>query len=126
MRNQLPKDFESKLMESELKDSMLFSNSSFGNLNVLAYRALHKYTPRDLLIQSLSVRELSFTRNLSVRLIRLYQSRVSPKLGNRCVFDPSCSHFAEYQIRRLGLVKALPLIFKRLLMCNASNGGTNL
>lgn len=126
MRNQLPEHFESKLLESELDDSTSFSENGFGNLNVLAYRALHKYTPRDLLIQSLNVRELSFTSYLPVRLIRLYQRRVSPKLGNRCVFDPSCSHFAEYQIRRLGLIKALPLIFKRLMKCNATNGGTDL
>lgn len=126
MRNQISEDFESKLKASELDDFAMRSESTFNNLNVLAYRGIYKYTPRDLLIHSLSCRNLPFTSYLSIGLIRLYQRWISPKLGNRCVFDPSCSHFAEYQIRKIGFIKALPRIFNRLLRCNASNGGTDL
>ncbi|HCQ16660.1 MAG TPA: membrane protein insertion efficiency factor YidD, partial [Cryomorphaceae bacterium] len=48
------------------------------------------------------------------------------RLGNRCVFDPSCSHYAEQAFREKGFFKGVKLTLIRLRRCNPSNGGTDL
>jgi putative membrane protein insertion efficiency factor len=37
-------------------------------------------------------------------LIRLYQWTVSPLLGPRCRFHPSCSHYAHEAVGRFGVL----------------------
>ena len=39
-------------------------------------------------------------------LIRGYQLAISPMLGNRCRFHPSCSDYAIEALRRHGLLRA--------------------
>ena len=42
-------------------------------------------------------------------LIRLYQWTLSPYLGSRCRFYPSCSHYAHEAIGRFGVFAAVGL-----------------
>ena len=56
--------------------------------------------------------------------IRLYQRLVSPALGQRCKYHPSCSTYALQAIRRYGILRGLVLAGWRLLRCNPwSHGG---
>ncbi|MFI4849788.1 MAG: membrane protein insertion efficiency factor YidD [Gimesia chilikensis] len=36
---------------------------------------------------------------LAIKSLRWYRKYISPKLGSRCVFEPSCSHYAESAFR---------------------------
>ena len=57
-------------------------------------------------------------------LLRLYQSGLSPFLGSRCRFSPSCSAYLHEAIAQRGLVKGLCLGLRRLLRCHPfSDGG---
>ena len=63
-------------------------------------------------------------RWLAVLPIRAYQRIVSPMLGNRCRYYPSCSEYAAQAITRFGILRGLVLAGWRLLRCNPwSHGG---
>lgn len=51
-------------------------------------------------------------------LIRIYQRYISPFLGPRCRFYPTCSTYAGEAIRRFGMVRGGWLALSRLLRCN--------
>lgn len=56
--------------------------------------------------------------------LRAYQRLVSPLLGNRCKYYPSCSEYAVQAIERFGILRGLVLAGWRLLRCNPfSHGG---
>ena len=89
-------------------------------------RCLTGTTKMDAEIENLPiVSEPAFTR-LIINLIRLYQKNISPILGNRCVFEPSCSHFCELSIRNYGFTKGIFLTLKRLYRCRPGSGGVDL
>jgi uncharacterized protein len=58
-----------------------------------------------------------------IALIRFYQFVISPFLGSRCRFHPSCSDFALEALSRYGLVKGTWLAFKRLGCCHPWHPG---
>jgi len=58
-----------------------------------------------------------------VGLVRVYQLVVSPLLGPRCRFYPSCSSYAIQAVRRHGPVRGAGLAAWRLLRCNPWNPG---
>lgn len=59
-----------------------------------------------------------------IGLVRLYQIFVSPLLGPRCRFYPSCSHYAIEALQKKGLLKGSALAVWRILRCNPlSTGG---
>lgn len=63
-------------------------------------------------------------RWLVVLPIRAYQRVLSPMLGNRCRYYPSCSEYAAQAIGRFGILRGLVLAGWRLLRCNPwSDGG---
>ena len=56
--------------------------------------------------------------------LRLYRAVISPALGPRCRYYPSCSAYAEEAIREHGIVRGTGLGVWRLLRCNPfSHGG---
>ena len=58
--------------------------------------------------------------------IRLYQVLVSPLLGRRCKYHPSCSQYALDAFEEFGLVRGTVLACWRLLRCNPwSHGGVD-
>lgn len=59
--------------------------------------------------------------------LRVYQRVVSPLLGPRCRFYPSCSSYAHACVSNLGLWHALPLVIRRLGRCHPwHRGGVDL
>jgi putative membrane protein insertion efficiency factor len=67
---------------------------------------------------------VTLARRIAVLPIRLYQLVISPALGPRCKYEPSCSRYAVQAIRRYGVARGLVLAGWRLLRCNPwSHGG---
>ena len=66
-------------------------------------------------------------RRLFIRIIEVYQRRISPfisALGHNCKFYPSCSEYMKQAIEKYGIFKGFFLGFFRLLRCNPfSKGG---
>jgi len=55
--------------------------------------------------------------------IALYQRIVSPLLGPRCRFYPSCSQYAKQALLKHGLVRGVLLAVGRVARCNPWNPG---
>jgi len=62
-------------------------------------------------------------RSLLVATIRIYQNTLSPILGPRCRFYPSCSHYAVEAIERHGAARGSLLAAKRIVRCHPLNAG---
>ncbi len=59
-----------------------------------------------------------------VGIIRVYQRFLSPLLGPRCRYHPSCSEYAAQALQRHGILRGSLLASWRLLRCNPwSHGG---
>ena len=56
-------------------------------------------------------------------LIRAYRLLISPLLGNRCRFHPSCSEYALEALQRHGLWKGSRLALRRLGSCHPWHAG---
>ena len=59
---------------------------------------------------------------VAVRLVRGYQVALSPMLGGRCRFTPSCSHYAIEAFERRGALRGTWLTVRRLLRCHPWGG----
>ncbi len=55
--------------------------------------------------------------------IKSYQFIISPILGPRCRFIPSCSEYASEAILKHGVIRGVWLSSKRLVRCNPFNNG---
>ena len=66
---------------------------------------------------------VAMVRMLLVALIHLYQRAISPWLGPRCRFYPSCSHYAVEALETHGLARGVGLTARRLLRCHPFHPG---
>ena len=64
-------------------------------------------------------------QRLIISLIRGYQLFISPLLGQRCRFYPSCSRYAIEAVELHGALKGSWLSFKRIIKCHPLNPGGN-
>lgn len=55
--------------------------------------------------------------------IRFYQRRISPLMGARCIYTPTCSEYAYQAISRYGLVRGVWLGLRRILRCHPLHAG---
>lgn len=60
---------------------------------------------------------------LLLALLRFYRYAVSPLLGPRCRFFPSCSEYTAEAIQKYGALKGSLLAGKRLARCHPWNAG---
>ncbi len=60
---------------------------------------------------------------LLINLIKFYQYFISPLLGNRCRFYPSCSSYSQEAIQLHGTLKGLYLTLRRILKCHPFHQG---
>ena len=51
-------------------------------------------------------------------IIRFYQYFISPLLGNRCRFLPTCSEYFVEALKSQGLIIGIKLGLKRILKCH--------
>src|SRR2546426_4363882 len=79
----------------------------------------------------IAMRTISFPERLRGALVwmlaapvRVYRALVSPALGRRCKYEPTCSAYAIEALRTHGPLKGAALAAWRLLRCNPfSHGG---
>jgi len=62
-------------------------------------------------------------KTLLIGLLRGYQLMVSPMLGPRCRFYPSCSHYAIEALRVHGAARGAWLAARRVGRCHPFNPG---
>lgn len=60
---------------------------------------------------------------LFIALIKVYKRFISPLLGNRCRFYPTCSTYAIEAITKYGAVKGGFMSLKRIMRCHPFNPG---
>lgn len=68
----------------------------------------------------------SFWRKAAVLTLRTYRRMRPAVIGNRCVFEPSCSRYSELAFRTRSLPDAFRLTAGRLHRCRPGKGGLDL
>ncbi len=59
----------------------------------------------------------------AILLVRLYQKLISPWLGQRCRFHPSCSNYCIDALNQHGMVHGLWLGLRRICKCHPFHPG---
>jgi len=54
---------------------------------------------------------------MAAQLVRAYQLLISPVLGPRCRFHPTCSEYAREALQRFGLLRGGWLSIRRIVRC---------
>ncbi|MBR7164921.1 MAG: membrane protein insertion efficiency factor YidD [Clostridia bacterium] len=62
-------------------------------------------------------------KHVCIFFISLYQKFISPMIGPRCRFMPSCSHYSIEAYRKHGFFKGTVLTVWRILRCNPFGKG---
>ncbi|MGK9043372.1 membrane protein insertion efficiency factor YidD [Mammaliicoccus vitulinus] len=62
-------------------------------------------------------------KTLFIKLIRLYQSYISPLTPPTCRFQPTCSNYAVEAISEYGVIKGTWLGTKRIFKCHPFHPG---
>ena len=57
-------------------------------------------------------------KNILIFIIKIYQYLISPLLGNRCRFLPTCSEYFIEALKTQGLIRGFELGSKRILKCH--------
>ncbi len=60
---------------------------------------------------------------LFIFIIKFYKKYISPFLGRRCRFYPSCSSYSLEAIEKYGAIKGGYMSIKRILKCNPFHPG---
>ena len=60
---------------------------------------------------------------LLLALLSVYRRRLSPLLGPRCRFAPSCSAYAEQAVRLHGVLRGSWLALRRIARCHPFHPG---
>lgn len=59
---------------------------------------------------------------IALSALQLYQQRISPLIGPKCGFKPSCSRYSAHAIRHYGMLRGLVMTADRLLRCHYCAG----
>lgn len=55
--------------------------------------------------------------------IKSYQILISPLIGSKCRYQPTCSHYAAQAIDRFGTIKGSAMAIKRIARCHPWHEG---
>ncbi|MDQ2993811.1 MAG: membrane protein insertion efficiency factor YidD [Pseudomonadota bacterium] len=75
------------------------------------------------MVQTVVAKNRTAVKTVLFGLIRGYQLLISPVLGQRCRFHPTCSHYATQAIMQHGTSKGLWLSLRRLMKCHPFHPG---
>lgn len=89
-------------------------------------RKLTGTTKMDAEINALPIPRNPIFVKLAILFLRGYRKYRPRSIGNRCVFEPSCSHYSELVVRENGVLIGISLTTKRLLRCRPGAGGIDL
>lgn len=89
-------------------------------------RAFVGTTPRDTEVDDLPVPANPFWLRACILMLRWYRSKISKRIGQRCVFEPSCSRYAELAFRQYGFTRGLFASLGRLRRCGPGAGGVDI
>lgn len=64
-----------------------------------------------------------FPAKVLIGLVRVYQYTISPLIGQRCRFYPSCSNYFIEAVRKYGAIRGSIRGVWRILRCNPWNPG---
>lgn len=62
-------------------------------------------------------------KRLFLKLIRFYQTSVSPLCPPRCRYIPTCSEYTKEAIEKYGAARGTFMGFRRFLRCNPFHKG---
>ena len=68
-----------------------------------------------------SIKQIS--QKILIGIVKGYQYTISPLLGTRCRFYPSCSNYAINALNEHGVIQGCWLIFKRIIKCHPFHQG---
>lgn len=57
-----------------------------------------------------------------ILLIKIYQKIISPLIGPKCRFTPTCSNYAVEALKKYGVFKGSWLAIKRIAKCHPWGG----
>lgn len=57
-------------------------------------------------------------KKILIKILKGYKKYISPNLGNKCRFIPTCSEYAMESIEIHGVIKGIILSVWRILRCN--------
>ena len=57
-----------------------------------------------------------------IGLIRIYQWVISPNLGPKCRYQPTCSHYAVEALKKHGPFQGFWLVIRRISRCHPWGG----
>jgi len=57
-----------------------------------------------------------------ILLIKFYQYVISPVIGPKCRYTPTCSHYTLEAINKYGVIKGIWLALKRIARCHPWGG----
>ena len=61
---------------------------------------------------------ISVPKKIAIYLIKLYQKYVSPRIGSKCRYQPTCSNYAIEAIDKYGIIKGSIMAVFRIIRCN--------
>ncbi len=65
---------------------------------------------------------MNFVKSIFIFPVKLYQWLLSPLLGARCRYQPTCSHYMIQAIEEWGPIKGVWLGLKRIGRCHPWGG----
>ncbi|HEX8676782.1 MAG TPA: membrane protein insertion efficiency factor YidD [Segetibacter sp.] len=57
-----------------------------------------------------------------ILLIKIYQLAISPLIGPKCRFTPTCSQYGKEALQKYGFIKGGWMTIKRIAKCNPWGG----
>ncbi len=66
---------------------------------------------------------MSLASRILIGIIKIYQGCISPWLGKRCRFYPTCSQYSIEAFYKYGFWKGILLSIKRVIKCGPWNPG---
>lgn len=93
------------------------------SLRASALRAFAGSTPGDDAVDALELPEGPAWLCLGVRALRWYRASPLMPWSHRCVFEPSCSRYAELAWRQHGFFSGSRKTLRRLWRCRPAAGG---